>query len=49
MIKGKLVNIKRLIVKTENTIKENNGELKGMELVRCHSVWFFFIYHFFLL
>lgn len=37
MIKGKLVNIKRLIVKTENTIKENNGELKGMELVRCHS------------
>jgi len=37
MIKEKLVNIKRLIVKTENTIKENNGELKGMELVRCHS------------
>ncbi|ORX52986.1 hypothetical protein BCR36DRAFT_411347 [Piromyces finnis] len=37
MIKEKFVNIKRLIVKTENTIKESNGDLKGMELVRCHS------------
>jgi len=38
MIKEKLVNIKRIIVKTENIIKDNNGELKGMDLVRCHSV-----------
>ncbi|ORX75127.1 hypothetical protein BCR32DRAFT_272088 [Anaeromyces robustus] len=37
MIKEKLVNIKRLIVKTENAIKESNGDLKGMDLVRCHS------------
>jgi len=37
MIKEKLVNIKRIIVKTENIIKDNNGELKGMDLVRCHS------------